>query len=163
MNTLTFTLGIGIGATLVSDLWGFARGPLLGASAPDYALVGRWAGHMRRGTFRHAAIARAQPLRGERMLGWLVHYAVGIAFAGLLVAVGGHAWVEAPTPGPAVAFGIATVAAPFCLMHPAMGAGFVASRTPKPGAARVQSLLFHVVFGLGLYLSARSLNLLFPV
>jgi hypothetical protein len=154
MNTLIFTLVMGVGATLLSDLWGFARKPLLGVPAPDYAFVGRWIGHMPRGIFRHAGIARAPAVHGERALGWLVHYAVGIAFATLLVAIGGFAWMQAPTPGLALAIGIATVAAPFCVMQPAMGAGFAASRTPKPNAARMQSLLMHTLFGLGLYFSA---------
>jgi len=56
--------------------------------------------------------------------------------------------------GPALAVGIGTVAAPFFLMQPGMGAGIAASRTPRPNAARLQSLLTHAVFGLGLYVSA---------
>jgi hypothetical protein len=47
--------------------------------------------------------------------------------------------------------GVATVAAPFLVMQPGMGAGIAASRTPRPGAARLQSLVTHTVFGLGLY------------
>jgi Protein of unknown function (DUF2938) len=39
-------------------------------------------------------------------------------------------------------------------MQPGMGAGIAASRTPRPGAARVQSLLTHAIFGLGLYAAA---------
>lgn len=162
MNTVLFTLGMGIGATLVSDVWGFARKPLLGVAPPDYALVGRWVGHMPGGRFRHDAIARAPAVRGELMLGWGVHYAVGIAYAALLVLLGGRAWMNTPTLGIALAVGISTVAAPFLLMQPAMGAGFAASRTPRPTAARLQSLLFHTVFGFGLYASAHMLNLLFP-
>jgi hypothetical protein len=50
--------------------------------------------------------------------------------------------------------GIVTVAAPFLVMQPAMGAGLAARRTPKPNAARVQSLVNHAVFGVGLYASA---------
>jgi hypothetical protein len=39
-------------------------------------------------------------------------------------------------------------------MHPGMGAGIAASRTPKPAVARINSLLTHAIFGLGLYLAA---------
>jgi hypothetical protein len=35
-----------------------------------------------------------------------------------------------------------------------MGAGVAARRTPRPGAARLQSLVTHAVFGLGLYTAA---------
>jgi hypothetical protein len=64
-----------------------------------------------------------------------------------------------PTLLPALGYGIATVTAPFLLMQPGMGAGVAARRTPRPDAARLQSLVTHAVFGLGLYLSGLALNL----
>lgn len=145
---------IGTGATAITDIWGLARRPLLGVPAPDYGLVGRWFGHMRHGRFRHDAIAKATPVPGERLIGWSAHYLTGIAFAALLVLVAGPGWLRAPTLVPALLVGIATVAAPFLLMQPGMGAGIAASRTPRPGQARLQSLITHAVFGFGLYLTA---------
>jgi hypothetical protein len=47
-------------------------------------------------------------------------------------------------------------------MQPGMGAGIAASRTPRPVAARMQSLLTHIIFGLGLYASAWILTFLNP-
>jgi Protein of unknown function (DUF2938) len=154
------TLFIGAGATLATDLWAIARGRLLGVPAPDWGLVGRWFAHMARGRFRHERIAAAEPVRGERAIGWTAHYLIGIAFAGALLAIGGPAWLRHPTLAPALAFGIATVASPFLLMQPGMGAGIAASRTPRPNAARAQSLVTHAVFGLGLYAAALVLNVL---
>jgi len=154
------TLFIGAGATLATDLWTLARRRLLGTPPPDYALVGRWFAHMARGRFRHERIATAPPVPGERAIGWIVHYMTGIAFAGLLLAICGLAWVRQPTPAPALALGIATVAAPFLLMQPGMGAGIAASRTPRPNAARAQSLATHAVFGAGLYAAGLVLNFL---
>lgn len=160
MDLLFWTLWTGAGATLVMDLWSLVRRRLLGMAAPDYAMVGRWVAHMRHGRFRHDAIARATPIRHERLLGWIAHYAIGIAFAALLPALWGTAWFQAPTPAPAVAVGIATVLAPFLLMQPGMGAGFFARRTPQPAGARLHSVLNHVVFGFGLYLAAMSAHFL---
>jgi hypothetical protein len=118
---------------------------------------------MPRGRFRHARIAAATPVAGERVIGWTAHYATGVAFASLLPAIFGDAWLRAPTLPPALAVGVATVLAPFLLMQPGMGGGLAARRTPRPGAARLQSLLNHAVFGLGLYLAAAALRpLLFP-
>jgi hypothetical protein len=142
---------IGIGATMVSDLWGLVRAPLFGVPAPDFGLVGRWIGHMPRGRFRHERIASARTIRGERVIGWVAHYAIGIGFAFLLCAVVDASWPEEPTFVPALIFGIATVAAPFLVMQPGMGAGFFASRTPRPSVARFQSLALHAAFGAGLY------------
>jgi hypothetical protein len=62
--------------------------------------------------------------------------------------------VQQPTLAPALAVGLGTVVAPFLVMQPAMGAGVAAGRTPNPAAARLQSLVTHAVFGLGLYAGA---------
>ena len=145
------TLITGAGATALMDLWTMARKRLLGTAAPNYGLVGRWLGHMRHGSFRHASIAAAPPVHGERLIGWGAHYLIGIAFAGVLLGVWGLAWIQQPRIGPALAVGIGSVAAPFLIMQPAMGAGIAASRTPRPAAARLQSLVTHTIFGLGLY------------
>ncbi|MEH6565270.1 MAG: DUF2938 domain-containing protein [Halopseudomonas sp.] len=154
MDHLSATLFLGVGATAVMDCWGYIRQPLLGVAPPNYGLVGRWVAHMFRGRIRHDAIGGAAPVRGESLLGWAVHYLTGIAFAALLIGLCGASWLAQPTLGPALGVGLATVAAPFLLMQPAMGAGIAASRTPRPNAARLQSLITHAVFGLGLYLAA---------
>lgn len=160
MNGLLSTLIAGIGATIVMDLWGILRRPLLGWPTPDYALVGRWVGHLFLGRVRHAAIAGAAPVRGERAIGWIAHYLTGMAFAALLVTVGGAEWVARPTLSLALAVGVATLVVPFCIVQPAMGAGFAAARTPHPAAARLQSIVTHLVFGLGLFVSGFGARLL---
>lgn len=151
MNPLLSTVIVGLGATAVMDAWGIVRRPLLGLPPPDYGLVGRWIGHMPHGRFRHPSIAAAAPVRAERVIGWTAHYLTGIAFAGILVGLWGVGWLQAPTLLPALAVGLGSVAAPFLLMQPGMGAGLAARRTPRPGRARIQSVLTHAVFGLGLY------------
>ena len=160
MNTVFAVLLIGVGATALMDLWGVVRKPLLGMPLPSYAMVGRWLGHMGHGQFRHETIAAARPITAEGLIGWSAHYLIGIAFAALLIAIRGQDWLLAPTPGPALAVGLGTVAAPFLIMQPCMGAGIAASRTPHPASARVHSLITHGVFGLGLYLSGWALHLL---
>ncbi|WP_225766928.1 DUF2938 domain-containing protein [Inquilinus sp. Marseille-Q2685] len=147
-------VAIGAGATAVVDLWTVLLARLTGVPGLDWAMVGRWVGHFPRGRFRHDGIGRAAPVAGERALGWAVHYGTGIVFAALLLALCGLGWARNPTPTPALAFGLATVAAPFLLMQPALGAGIAASRTPNPAAARLRSLMTHAVFGIGLHLAA---------
>ncbi|CAB3749984.1 hypothetical protein GQ57_01115 [Burkholderia sp. MSh2] len=148
---------IGAGATLMMDLWASFRRRVFGTPSLDYALVGRWIGHMMHGRFRHASIAAAPPVAGERALGWLAHYAIGIAFAALPVAIAGTAWIGMPTPLPALVAGLASVVAPFFVMQPAFGFGIAASRTPHPGVARRRSLVTHLSYGVGLYLAASAL------
>lgn len=148
---------VGIGATAVMDVWLLTL-TRLGVPTTSFALVGRWVGHLPRGRFAHAAIAKAEPVRFELGLGWLTHYLIGIAYAGLMVAVQGTAWLEQPTYLPALVVGVATVAAPWFVMQPAMGAGFAASKTPAPLKNGLRSLANHAAFGTGLYLAAAALN-----
>lgn len=145
---------IGVGATALIDLWAVARKRLLGVPGLDYALVGRWMGHLGRGRFRHDRIAASPPVAGERLIGWSAHYAIGIAFAAALLGIYGIQWAHRPTIGPALVVGLATVLAPFLVLQPGMGAGIAASRTPRPGAARLQAVITHAIFGLGLYATA---------
>jgi len=154
MNTLISTVAIGIGATLTMDIWGITRKKLLKQKAPDYSMVGRWLGHMTHGQFRHDAIAKSTGIAGEQVIGWAAHYLTGIAFAALLTVIWDRQWEQSPSLIPALVVGLGTVVAPFFLMQPGMGAGIAASRTPNPSSARLQSLVTHLVFGLGLYLSA---------
>lgn len=142
---------VGAGATAVMDIWAIARKQLFGIPSLDYALVGRWLVYLTRGRFRHASIGASPPVKGERAIGWAAHYAIGMAFAAVLLAIWGLEWIRHPTPGPALIVGIASVAAPFLVMQPGMGAGIAASRTPRPNVARFHSLVTHGVFGLGLY------------
>jgi hypothetical protein len=151
MGTFATTVVLGILATALMDLWGLARPRLLGWPRPDYRLVGRWFAHIGRGRFRHHAIAAAPPRPGELAIGWAAHYLIGTSFAGLLVGGWGDAWLARPTLGPPLLVGIGTVAAPLLLMQPAMGAGIASARTRRPWQARLQSLVTHAVFGLGLY------------
>lgn len=146
-------LMIGIGATAVMDLW-LALLKRLGVKTLNMAFIGRWTGHLVQGRFAHASIGQAEPVPGEAALGWLVHYAVGIAFAAALAVVAGPGWLAAPTLGPALAVGITTVGAPLFVMQPSMGLGIASSKTPTPLKNCLRSLANHAVFGLGLYLSA---------
>ncbi|HDR9499245.1 DUF2938 domain-containing protein [Burkholderia cepacia] len=156
-DVLLNLLLIGTGATLVMDLWALLRRRAFGIPSLDYALVGRWIGHMMQGRFRHVSIAAAPPVSGERTLGWIAHYAIGIAYAALPVAIAGTAWIGTPTPLPALVAGIASVVAPFFVMQPAFGLGIAASRTPHPGVARRRSVIAHLSYGVGLYLAAFTL------
>lgn len=160
MQHLFFVILIGVGATVVMDLWALLRQRLLNIAPTNWAMVGRWLAHMRRGQFRHTAIADSKPVRFEKWIGWTAHYVIGIGYAALFVLLCGKTWIDIPTMGPALTFGIATVVAPFFILQPGMGAGVAASRTPKPNIVRLHSLINHGVFGFGLYLSALTVKLL---
>lgn len=153
-------LAIGIGATIVMDLWAMMQNRLFNVPSLNYAMVGRWLGHMGHGRFTHQNIMTAAPVAGEAIIGWVAHYGIGIAFAAALLFLAGLDWVQSPTILPALAFGTATVIMPFFVMQPGFGFGVAASKTPKPMVARFRSLVAHLSFGVGLYAAAWGYALL---
>ena len=96
LQEIELILLVGIGATAVLDIWLILLGRL-GVPTLNFAFVGRWVGHLRRGTMVHAGIARSTPIHGELALGWFTHYAIGISFAWALLAMQGISWARQPT------------------------------------------------------------------
>ncbi len=149
---------VGLGATLLIDLWALLLRRGFSIPSLDYCLLGRWLLHMPGGTFVHRSIAAAQPKPHECTLGWIAHYSIGVAFALVFVLLVSGNWLERPTLLPALAFGVLTVLVPFLVMQPSFGLGIAASRTAKPSQARLKSLMTHTIFGVGLYLWAALLG-----
>ena len=154
-------IGVGFGATLVMDLWGIFLKHTFNIPSPNYCFVGRWLRYMPEGVFRHSSIAAAPQKPAECAVGWIAHYAIGVIFALALVLLASPQWLQEPTVLPAMILGLATVAIPFFVMQPSFGLGIAASKTPNPAQARLRSLMNHAVFGLGLYISALALSLVF--
>ncbi|WP_116368875.1 DUF2938 domain-containing protein [Parahaliea mediterranea] len=147
---------LGIDATAFMDIVALLRQRLLGIASLDYALVGRWLGHLPRGTLIHRPISHSAAIRGEAALGWVAHYVIGVIFAGVFLALAGPHWLGQPTLLPALGFGLLTVLAPFLVLQPCLGAGIAARQTPQPGTARLRSLFAHASFGLGLWLAGMA-------
>lgn len=77
-SRLAQAVAVGIGATVVMDSGGEVLRRTRGVKPLDYALLGRWIGHVPHGPFVHRRIAEAAPVPGERLLGWVAHYAIGV-------------------------------------------------------------------------------------
>lgn len=152
-ETALRVLAIGIGATAVMDIWALAL-KRFGVKSLNFAFLGRWVGHLPRRRFFHTAIAQATPVKNELLIGWLAHYLIGITFAGLLIWVAGLEWARSPTLMPAIVVGVATVIAPLFVLQPALGAGIASSKTATPVFNAVKSVVTHIVFGFGMYLTA---------
>ena len=157
VELLTRGVVIGVGAAVLMDAWALFARRAFDIRGLDYALLGRWIGHFARRRFVHEHIASADHVRGERPLGWVAHYSIAIAFAFLLLAIWGLDWARSPTILPALLIGWGTIVAPWFILQPGMGAGIAASRTPDPRAARLRNLATHTVYGIGLFVSAAAL------
>lgn len=151
-------IAIGIGATLVMDLWNLFLKRAFSIPSLNYCLLGRWLRHMPSGTFRHGSITAAQQKPLECTVGWVAHYTIGVVFATVFVALVSDDWLAQPTLPPALLFGIGTVVFPSFIMQPSLGLGIAASRTPRPTQARLKSLATHTVFGVGLYVCALGVD-----
>jgi hypothetical protein len=108
---------VGLGATLVMDLWAILLKRAFNIPSPNYCLVGRWLRHMTNGTFKHPSIAAAAQKPAECTIGWIAHYTIRALFAIALVALATPQWLQSPTLMPALVFGIVTVGFPFFIMH----------------------------------------------
>ncbi len=150
--------GAGVLATLVMDVIAWVRFRIWGITALDYALVGRWIGHLFYGRLRHKTILTSPAIKGERGLGWLAHYAIG---AGLAVGLGWFVEPKAalvPSVTLHIGYGIASVFIPFLVMMPSFGFGYFARNTPNPVLACWRSLIAHGSFGFGLYVSVLTVT-----
>jgi len=149
---------IGIAGSAFIDAWSLVLRRAFHVATLDYAMLGRWIGHFPRGRFFHQRISAAEPVRGERPVGWVAHYAIGIGFAFLLLALWGSDWANSPTILPPLLVGIGSIVAPWFIMQPAFGAGIAGAKTANPLAGRLRNLGTHTVYGLGLYLSALAIS-----
>lgn len=145
----------GIIGTAVLDLWQLLYQRLTGLPPTSWAMIGRWVGHFRDGAFVQKDIGKAAPVPHETVLGWAVHYIVGIGYAVvylLLMRLLGMA----PGLGSALVFGAVSVSVTWVLMEPILGAGVVASNVPGEmrTKVRLQDFTSHLSIGLGIWLGA---------
>jgi hypothetical protein len=148
---------IGVIATGVMDLWAIVAKHLLRLPTTSWAFVGRWLGHMPSGTFVHASIGAAAPVRGELALGWAAHYAIGILYGAAYLQFARILAGDLPLIATALVFSLAMLVFPWFVMQPGLGAGVLASRTPHPALHRLVNISMHSAFGLGLYAGTRLL------
>jgi hypothetical protein len=147
-------VAIGVGATLLMDLWNLFLKRVFGIPSLNYCFLGRWVLHIPAGTFRHASIGNAASKRCECQVGWSTHYSIGVGLAIVFVAVVSREWLARPTLMPALIYGLATVVFPLFVLQPSLGLGVASAKTPNPTRARLKSLATHFVFGVGMYLTA---------
>jgi len=157
MNIISKIIAIGIGATIILDTWNYLLS-LLGIKSLDYRFVGRWIGNFVNGKFYHSNIMMTPPVQNELFIGWISHYLIGISFSFVLIMVFGNGWLEKPLLVPAIIIGLATVIAPLFIMQPALGFGIASSNLPNPIVRVLKSIITHLVYGTGLYLSALLVN-----
>ncbi|QCK86160.1 DUF2938 domain-containing protein [Phreatobacter aquaticus] len=152
------SLVMGIGATALIDIWSIVLQRVAGIPPANWAMVGRWVGHLARGTFAHEDIGKAEPVANELAIGWVFHYAVGVAFGAATLILGGAGWAAAPTILPPMIIGWVTVGAGWFILSPGLGGGLAASKRPNPNKIRILNVVAHTIFGFGMYLCALAIR-----
>ena len=153
---------VGVGGTLVLDLYALMVSCVLGVPATNWATLGRWLGNMAHGQFVQVGMNEAAPVKGELAVGWIAHYTIGIGYGLLLVGLWGEVWLERPTLLPPMIVAWMLLVAPYLIMMPGMGMGIAGSRMPRPNVTRLKSVMGHSVFGLGMYATAWLLATYWP-
>ena len=125
---------IGLVGTICIDIWAAIAKHAFGLPTANWAMVGRWFGHMPRGVLLHKSISDAAPIRYELALGWIGHYLIGVLYGMAYLLVVQVALSVAPSLISALEFGLATLFAPWLIMQPSM------------------NLSMHTLFGASLYL-----------
>jgi hypothetical protein len=115
----------------------------------DLAMIGRWAGGLARGRWRHDDITAEPPMRGELCMGLAAHYLTGVVLTQVYVAALRRGGLK-PNPLRATAFGLATSVLPLLILYPSMGYGCCGRRADDAQRLLRVMLLGHVAFGAGI-------------
>lgn len=162
VNLILSGLILGVGATLIMDVWAAFLKLAFDVSGLNLSMLGRWIGYLFKGKLLHNGIGQSPPIAGEALIGWVCHYLIGITFAGVLLFFWGTSWLKSPTLGPALIIGLGTLVFPYFLMQPGFGMGIAASKLPNSHIVQMKSLMAHTVYGIGLFLAAKLISKLFP-
>lgn len=115
-------------------------------------MAGRWFANLPRGKFIHNTIAKTAPVSNERIIGWTVHYIIGVVYAWMYLVIVNKILATQPSLINAIIFGVVTVVAPWFIMQPGFGMGIMASSAPNPNIKRLMSLSVHFIFGVALFI-----------
>ncbi|MCS0505193.1 DUF2938 domain-containing protein [Ancylobacter mangrovi] len=150
-----FILVVGIGSTLVLDIWAQVSVRIGWLPGTDWPSVGRWLKGLPQGRLVLDG-ADTGPFSGaETALGWLFHYLVGIAYAVMFPLFWGLAFIHAPTVWPVVLVGVVISSlAGLMVLMPGLGGGFFARKLPNAVDVSLYVFVSHVIFAVAQYLLA---------
>jgi hypothetical protein len=158
LRYLLIAFCVGIGATFLTDAWNLFLKFGFKIQSLNFCILGRWILYMPNGYFKHQSIKVIPPKPFECFTGWIAHYSIGVTLTLLyLILVPVH-WLFNPTLLPALLYGICTVIFPLFVLQPSLGLGIASSKTSNPTFARIKSIMTHIIFGIGLWLSTIAAN-----
>jgi len=145
-------LVVGIAATLAMDIWQRIANLIFGIPPSNWGLIGRWAAYLPEGQVYHESIVDTPSVANENLIGWLVHYGVGITYGAIYLFLVYYVLGTGPGFFTAMGFALAALVVTWFFMEPALGAGMMAKNLPKTNEVRLYDISCHMSFGLGLFL-----------
>lgn len=82
-------------ATGFMDFVALTQKRFMGIPSLNYAMVGRWIGHIPNRRIIHRPIGQSSPIPHEAVLGWAAHYLIGVVFAAIPLLFSGPEWAQA--------------------------------------------------------------------
>jgi hypothetical protein len=144
---------VGVIATISIDLFALLLKRGFSLPTTNWAMVGRWFGHLHKGIWIHRSIGQSQTIAHELLIGWVAHYLVGIGYALAYFYIVKELFSVSPSLFSAVIFGLATLVAPWFILQPGLGLGVIANKSPQPWVVRLISIAVHGLFGVSLYVA----------
>ena len=151
MELIIQALVAGIFATAIIDIWAAMSNRVFRLPVTNWAMVGRWLGHIPAGRFVHSPVSSSPPINNELLIGWIFHYFTGLVYALVYLYLLQILLAVTPTLISGLLFGMVTIVSPWFIMQPALGIGICASKAPYPNVVRLQNFLVHSIFGASLY------------
>lgn len=149
--TLIDGVFIGLVATVLVDVWAWILAYLFKLPTTNWAMVGRWVGHMPDSQFVHQSIADTLPVAGELIIGKALHYTTGLIYGVGYMLLVVEVLNQTPTLVTTMVYSLVLLIAPWFIMQPGLGLGMFANQAPKPWLIRGLSASVHIIFGIGLY------------
>ncbi len=150
MDLIVTGVVAGVLGTLVMDSLNhlFARTGMV--SKIDVEMIGRMCAGWARGRFRYRYPGEMEQVASEMLYGYLTHYTIGVGLAFTYV-LGWDLLVGGPASAVwALAYGVATTAASYFFVFPAMGLGVFGRRSPDGIRSPLSSLANHLFYGVGI-------------
>ncbi|MBI1452908.1 MULTISPECIES: DUF2938 family protein [Acinetobacter] len=143
---------IGIISTAFMDVIAWILRALFKISPMNYAFIGRWFLSWKDRKFSHNTIVQSPSKKGETICGWGIHYLTGVIWT-LIYLVLNKFYVFNYSFISVFIFAVLTTFVSFTMIQPALGFGFFAKKMPNQMMSIQNSLVAHIAFGCGLYLS----------
>lgn len=153
MNSTYRTMSIGIGATVIVDIFTFIVS-LFTEKSHGIQFIGRWIAYLFKGRVYHNTIIETPPFQNEIIIGWVTQYIIGVLFAFVLILLYSKKWLFNPQFIPALIIGCGTLAFPIFVLQPVLGFGVAFSNITNSERLLIKIISIHIVYGTGLYLTA---------